>query len=227
MKVLTRIALAVGLAVAMAGCAGTRGYLVDRARDARDIATLTVGFGVGAKAQCGPVNAGAIVNMDVYGLRGGKVYTFDGNIMPYSMDVEALCFGAGRYRCLTMYEHGYLSNERGKSIPTWWFCSFKYKRTYIRRGQETTRHNIPCYIPFLRFPGSNPRDEKHPWYYYTQIDVIAGLGPSVRLGFNPGELLDFLFGWVGVDIYNDDLKRRARKRARTETHNRAAMDDNN
>ena len=41
-------------------------------------------------------------------------------------------------------------------------------------------------------------------HYYSQIEVVAGVGVMVRLGFNPGELLDFVFGWFGVDIYGDD-----------------------
>ena len=41
--------------------------------------------------------------------------------------------------------------------------------------------------------------------YYTQMEVVIGVGVSVRLGFNPGELLDFLLGWANIDIYGDDL----------------------
>ena len=42
-------------------------------------------------------------------------------------------------------------------------------------------------------------------YYYTQIDVVVALGPSIRLGCNPGEFLDFLLGWGTIDIFNDDV----------------------
>jgi hypothetical protein len=51
-------------------------------------------------------------------------------------------------------------------------------------------------------------DDHHPkTHFYTQIEVVAGAGGSVRLGFNPGELLDFLFGWLGADLYGDDQAR--------------------
>ena len=40
--------------------------------------------------------------------------------------------------------------------------------------------------------------------HYTQVEVVAGLLFSVRAGVNPGELLDFLLGWAGIDIYGDD-----------------------
>jgi hypothetical protein len=44
-------------------------------------------------------------------------------------------------------------------------------------------------------------DDHHPKaHFYTQIEVVAGVGGSVRLGFNPGELVDFLFGWLRVDL---------------------------
>ena len=42
--------------------------------------------------------------------------------------------------------------------------------------------------------------------YYTQIEVVVGVIGSLRLGFNPGELLDFILGWTTLDIYHDDLK---------------------
>jgi hypothetical protein len=34
--------------------------------------------------------------------------------------------------------------------------------------------------------------------------MLLGLGGTLRLGFNPGELLDFILGWTAIDIYNDD-----------------------
>ena len=42
--------------------------------------------------------------------------------------------------------------------------------------------------------------------YYNQIEAVIGVGPSLRLGFNPGELLDFILGWTTIDIYKDDLE---------------------
>jgi hypothetical protein len=45
---------------------------------------------------------------------------------------------------------------------------------------------------------------RHRLQYYTQIEAVVALGPSFRFGFNPAELLDFLLGWFGVDIFHDD-----------------------
>ena len=47
--------------------------------------------------------------------------------------------------------------------------------------------------------------------YITQIEVGVGLGGSIRLGFNPGELLDFILGWTTLDIFNDDLEWKKRQ----------------
>lgn len=40
---------------------------------------------------------------------------------------------------------------------------------------------------------------------YTQIEVLLGLGCTLRFGFNPGELLDFILGLATIDIYEDDI----------------------
>lgn len=48
--------------------------------------------------------------------------------------------------------------------------------------------------------------------YYTQIEISGGALLSVHVGFNPGELLDFVLGWVGIDIYRDDQHHRRRRR---------------
>jgi hypothetical protein len=55
-------------------------------------------------------------------------------------------------------------------------------------------------------PSAHQRIPGRP-YYYTQIEVVGGLFGSLRLGVNPGELADFLFGWFGVDFFHDDIGR--------------------
>ena len=58
------------------------------------------------------------------------------------------------------------------------------------------------------------------WY---QIEAVAALGPSVRLGFNPGELVDFLLGFATVDIFNDDLAAKEREDAAEKNRQDAAQ----
>ena len=43
-----------------------------------------------------------------------------------------------------------------------------------------------------------------PWQTHTQIDASLGLYFGLRAGFNVGEFLDFIFGWVGLDLCRDD-----------------------
>lgn len=58
------------------------------------------------------------------------------------------------------------------------------------------------YLFSIYYPEKNSR---MPVKQFTQIEVAGALLGSVRLGFNPGELLDFLLGWFGIDIYGDDI----------------------
>lgn len=41
--------------------------------------------------------------------------------------------------------------------------------------------------------------------YYTQFEVDAGFLVGLRVGVNPGEILDFFLGFFGVDMYGDDI----------------------
>ena len=43
-------------------------------------------------------------------------------------------------------------------------------------------------------------------YRWTQVEVTAAAGPAVTMGFNPGELADFIVGWFGIDLYGDDIR---------------------
>jgi len=60
-------------------------------------------------------------------------------------------------------------------------------------------------IPFVALVDKRPL-YMH-WYYYTQMEAALGLGGTIRIGVNAGEILDFLFGWFGVDIMHDDINR--------------------
>ena len=65
------------------------------------------------------------------------------------------------------------------------------------------------------WPESTARKfRRSPWApmpYFMDVQVAAGLGRTVRLGFNPGELLDLVLGCANIDIYRDDLESNQRK----------------
>lgn len=93
-----------------------------------------------------------------------------------------------------------LTHERGKGIAA---------STPVK-GLLPSIH-IP--IPLIQIPKTPSKSLP----YFSQIDVVVGIGRGIRLGCNPGELLDFLLGWTTVDIFNDDLEAR---KAREESNHR-------
>lgn len=177
----------------LTGCASP--YMIDRRRDAADIFTASVGFGVGAKARVGPLALGLCADTASYGVRGGEL--LDGlappspgdtllSEMPNSFAAQILAWGYDEFSDPLCFDRGktYIAES------SWWpVCMPRPAR---KRGL---------------YP-SVGENKSRPTYYYTQIEVNAGLGGVLRLGFNPGELLDFLLGWTTIDIFNDDLESR-------------------
>jgi hypothetical protein len=58
-------------------------------------------------------------------------------------------------------------------------------------------------LPFVQLPRQSHAGGA--LCYYTQLEVALGAGPSLRLGVNPGEVVDLLAGLVGLDPYGDDV----------------------
>ena len=189
MKILTQFVPLLVLLVALTGCATTRNYVADRGRDAADIFTWSVGLGAGAKARVGPIQAGALLNIDMMGLRGGAF----GEIPWYEATEDALLpfpnrINKNRSGCLFGRERFADPTRAGKHIT-------------VRRGKGFTA-DAP--LPII---GIADQPE-----YYTEIEVVIGAAGSLRLGFNPGELVDFILGWTTIDIYGDDLEARQTKK---------------
>jgi hypothetical protein len=183
MKTLAQIITILAATFSMVGCASTKAYFIDRGRDAADIFTVTVGVGLGAKARIGPVHAGLFANAEGYGLRGGQLgCVYD-----------------------AYHEGGFTFDIDTLVIPTkdsiGLFGAEILSLTGDNRGKQ---FEDQCNIPFIYSlePGG-PN--------WTLIEIVVAAGPSLRLGFNPGELLDFFLGWFGIDIYDDDVEMNARK----------------
>jgi len=163
---------------------GTYGYFPDRCRDAADILTLTLGFGVGAEAKAGFYKSGVILRGDLIGLSNGEYFlagqTFSskdtGRDDSNGGSLHFLLFGFSK-------QNTKFARIRKKGIDTWWFFGF------------------PTGAGFDTGPGSG----RFPNSSITQFEASAGLGPLIRLGFNPLEVVDFLLGWFGLDLYGDDL----------------------
>ena len=52
-------------------------------------------------------------------------------------------------------------------------------------------------------------EKETPWTHYCQIEIHACLQLGARVGFNIGEILDFVLGFTTLDIAGDDLKAKA------------------
>lgn len=52
--------------------------------------------------------------------------------------------------------------------------------------------------------GTEPNTGRLRLYHLTSCEASLAIGYGLRLGFNPGEVVDLLLGFFGVDIYDDD-----------------------
>ena len=179
----------------LAGCAS--GYLADRGRDALDVVTLTLGVGGGAKARVGPVQVAVIENSDMIGIRAGTAFA-DALDWHDNDERYVLPFPRRRYKDKSTAWRGIKDAD-----TEWIFGEEKFadgRHTVVaRRGKEVDAFS-PVYCPVICLG----RGAQH----WTQIEVAGGIGLTVRLGLNPGELLDFLLGWGAVDLYGDDIEMR-------------------
>lgn len=180
------------------GCARA-GYLADRRRDAADIVVASVGLGLGVKAQVGPVTfAPAVGTMDVAGLRGGEFFRLEE--LGFRANVVPTDFGA-LWWCSTVF---YLEDEprllrRGKAIFA--LPALVKDDRQFNLFSET--------IPFVCLPRKKLLSEglsleRLPVHYWGHLEVVLGLGGTVRLGLNPLEIVDFLAGWFSLDLLDDD-----------------------
>lgn len=168
----------------LTGCATP--FKQGRRNDAADIFTATVGYGAGAKARVGPVNVGLLAAGDQLGFRKGCHVTPSHGLGGLGM-MDLTC-------TLLSYEAfgsgwGGIAKERAKYYEASGICALTWGKVW---GREDAPWN--AYVP-----------------YYTQIDVVVAPGGSLRLGFNPGELVDFLLGWITLDIFSDDIASKGNK----------------
>jgi hypothetical protein len=161
------------------GCA-TSGYWADRARDGADIFSLAVGQGLGVKARIGPVTAGLLEDYTAAGLRGGEFCRQD--LSERDIDYDKLRAIDGQF---------IVDNAE----------RFNLTKLQRRKNFEASSLGGGMHIPLLSLLQSDSS-----FAYYAQIEAVAGLYGSVRVGFNVGELFDFIIGWTTIDILHDDIE---------------------
>jgi len=160
------------------GCA-THWTLADRGQDAMDIFTASVGVGAAAQVKVGPIPLGLVQNADMAGIRNGDWFVRE--------SVPAVPEENNNTAVLTAM--GVASMPAG-GPPVGLFRAMEYSDGFAFTEKQNLRH----------------KDDDSPTSAATyQLEVVAGVVGTVRLGFNPGELLDFILGWGGIDIFHDDL----------------------
>ncbi len=174
--------LSMVIALFSCGCASDymSAYMKDRDNDALDVFSVTAGIGLGAKVRVSCFNAGELSYGEATGLRGGSLIP-QKFIDAWSPDLETTVIG------FQDYEN---KDGRGKTFHSMTICGVG-----ILRSEDPKTHNMSFF---------DYNYEIFPVYYFTQIEVIFALGAGFRLGFNPGELIDFIVGWTTIDIFNDD-----------------------
>lgn len=150
-------------------------WLRQRGEDALDVLTLAAVAGGGVGVDIGPLGVGLDYFEDLAGLRGGAV----GINRP-------LAPADGRHVQLLLL--GYESTPPVAGA--------------LARGKCFTVIKAPIGIPDTETLGQVPPPFAPCW---TRVEAVIGLWFGLRVGINPGELVDFLVGWTGLDLYADDL----------------------
>lgn len=196
-RIIGKVILLVSLSLVVSGCATP--YMKNRMRDAADIFTCAYGAGGGAKLRVGPLNTGMLLQWGQGGLKGGE-------------------WQAGSLHSAELLTTVIPFPPKDKRLPAWVLGVEHFtpcNMTTYRRGKgylATSRFPFittglePTSLVDLSGKVQNVSPGPYPFSYWTQVETFLGLGMGLRLGFNPGELLDFILGWTTLDIYGDDIE---------------------
>lgn len=170
------------LASGLTGCTGGRSYFVNRGRDAVDVVSLTAGYGLGARLRAGPVEAAFPLEgrYHLVGIQGGEAFKSNRKLS----GVSALFW--------------WRQNEEGRKT----FSAEGWRGTPVglaRHKDLTVDSHMPLFITEI-----SPKDNIAYWF---ALEASGGFLASLRVGVNPGELLDFILGWTTVDIFDDDCEK--------------------
>jgi hypothetical protein len=189
-------------------------YLKNRGRDFADILTIEAQTrSYGAALRIGPLQAGLNYKSPeggAYGLRGGHVGSH------HTASFTALLFGSDYFSSseLTDLLRGGIPEERGGRAATLPSDDESEEESFSAEGDNMLELRRKEYRARAPFGTSIPLQKKRRLFrgtegfvtapYYTQIDATVGLFGGIHIGFNIGELLDFVLGLLTVDIYGDD-----------------------
>ena len=69
--------------------------------------------------------------------------------------------------------------------------------------QQERRKSSNGYTGWVLF--SAPHTDRIHMHWLTQVELVGALGPSIRFGVNPLELVDFVLGFTTFDFFGDDI----------------------
>lgn len=162
-------------------------WFSDRYRDLLDIASLSLEVGgIGAQATLGPVDVGLFTSRH-----------------PTVTGMGGISWGVTSTDVLTGY---------GLRSGLWGEYAAEQKTLFFGVQESLKWDDDPAACTPVRGYRRKDWNRELPAYAYTRLGVSAALGVGLRLEFNPGELVDFVLGWFGFDIYGqtaglDDLTR--------------------
>ncbi|MDE0838730.1 MAG: hypothetical protein OSB41_06700 [Kiritimatiellae bacterium] len=199
----------------LSGCTSSQ-YAKNRRQDLADVFTIALGAGTGIQARVGPVQLAAINQADIVGLKAGCGFVDGENLheneQTYHVFPRSAKINLGDEAVTEVFRtgKGNAMDLRGEEsllhMPMYqrrWYSAFGHELfdpgpSY---SAENRRKTIAARSPFFGYTKlitENPA-------YYTQMELAVGVGLTLRLGFNPGELLDLLLGFASLDLYGDDL----------------------
>ena len=201
--------LAVLFAGLATGCQTTVGnYLANRGRDLGECFLLQtgLGFGIGADLKVGGlVHAGVLGGTFFPGASFGWVY---GDIRPRPYEIHDQEGDIGFPIALV---DGFL-HQGG---PGTHFCYGLLPGLLSWTGPPPPYPDLESTIPpgpWLWSEEADRREDRWARVHAFDIEISAyALIVGARVGFSPGEFVDFFLGWFGADIAGDDIPLKARE----------------
>ena len=169
-------------------------YMKNRVLDAADIFTATVTVGsLGFKLQAGPVSLGLhgqaipqILLLPVYAATPIPTNFSPTGVVPSpEWGLKDGVIGTTSVTDLTLIT---TIKSRDKH-------NYKTRDLIRDRKKDRLTQDSPL----------TPYTEPMHAHQYTNIELSLGMFIGIRVGFNPGEFLDFILGFAGIDIYKDDI----------------------
>ncbi|XDD50794.1 hypothetical protein AB3N59_03065 [Leptospira sp. WS92.C1] len=151
-------------------------YAASRVKDFAEIFTLTI-------------------NTNEYGARA--------ILGPLSLGLHTQTWDAGRIPETNTssfgLQAGWIGPKDNSDLTILFFTLVDISKASNRDGYYLNRSKQTNYAIFMR-------NDKLESFQYTRLGLSVGLYLGIRAEVNLGEFLDFLFGFLGIDIYDDDVK---------------------